>query len=32
LDVLRPQLLHHGLNFMGPIILAVRQHISCQDP
>jgi len=28
MNVLRPQLLHHGLNFMGPMILAVRQHIS----
>ena len=27
-DVLRPQPLHHRLHFMGPIILAIRQHVS----
>ena len=27
-DVLRPQPLHHRLHFTGPIILAIRQHVS----
>ena len=27
-DVFCPQLLHHRLHFMGPIVFAIREHVS----